>query len=119
MNNNELIASMIEKNTFSQDTLITARYLFKTALGVSWSTGLFYFRQVRQLPESGYYVFDLERVEDHSLTTVGMEHIITIDGMDPARFADVYDLNSDGTIKNRGKKRGRKSKSVMLANATV
>jgi hypothetical protein len=110
MTNNELIASMLDRHAFTQDTLITARYLFKTVLGESWSTGLFYYREARFIPEHNYYVFDLERVEDHNTCTVGMEHVISIDGMDPSRFADVYDLNFDGTVKNRGKKRGRKSK---------
>lgn len=42
------------------------------------------------------------------------DRIETIDGMDVARFASVYNIKSDGSSKNQGKKRGRKPKSAQI-----
>jgi hypothetical protein len=36
----------------------------------------------------------------------------TIDGMDIERFAKVYNIKADGSVKKPGKKRGRKPKAV-------
>ena len=41
--------------------------------------------------------------------------IISIDGMNPIRYAETYDICLDGSIKKQGKKRGRKSKQSIDA----
>ena len=48
--------------------------------------------------------------QGHYTTTSAQ--ITAIEGMDPERFAKVYNINPDGTSKAPGKKRGRKPKKV-------
>lgn len=38
------------------------------------------------------------------------EHIVSIEGMAVDRYAEVYNINADGTQREIGKKRGRKPK---------
>lgn len=48
---------------------------------------------------------------DGTVQTTAAWHTITaIDGMAPERFAEVYNINFDGSAKIVGKKRGRKPK---------
>lgn len=41
---------------------------------------------------------------------IKIEHIESVDGMEPSRFAAVYNIKADGSAKAIGKKRGRKPK---------
>ena len=110
MTNTNLIQAIISKGALDTNTLVTARYLIKTTLGNNWSTGLFKIKQIRR--STSKCLFDLSRVEDNVVTTIFPEHIILIDGMEPARYAEIYDLNYDGSSKINGKKRGRKPKKI-------
>jgi len=46
--------------------------------------------------------------------TIEFNRIETLDGMELARFAGVYNIKADGTVKGEGKKRGRKPKSAQI-----
>ena len=118
MTSNTLIQSMIEKDAFDSNTLITAKYMVKTTLGLNWSTGLFRIQQIKKMPRVGL-MFDLIKLDDDAHTSITIYHIIAIDGMDPARYADVYDLNGDGSAKVCGKKRGRKPKIIKELQAEI
>jgi hypothetical protein len=50
-------------------------------------------------------------VKDGHKRNITVESVLTIDGMDPDRFAAVYDIQSDGSNKAVGKRRGRKPKN--------
>lgn len=41
-------------------------------------------------------------------------NVTSLDGMDLARFASVYNIKADGSSKAQGKKRGRKPKSAQI-----
>lgn len=41
---------------------------------------------------------------------IGLKDIIEIDGMDPVRLGKVFNINSDGSQRVTGRKRGRKPK---------
>ena len=47
--------------------------------------------------------------------TIRGQDIVAIDGMEPDRVADTYDLREDGSPKKLGKRRGRKPKHVKAA----
>lgn len=58
--------------------------------------------------------FDLLTLRDGSLVRVPAENVLTIDGMDPVRYASVYNIKADGTSAKQGKRRGRKPKNRSL-----
>ena len=59
---------------------------------------------------TGNVVFTLAALRDGALSQVLAEDIINIDGMDPARFAAVWDIKADGGKAVVGARRGRKPK---------
>lgn len=81
-------------------------------------------RQVRS-----YVVMDTPRLEGSTWVMIGADtvhgkrrtirghDIVAIDGMEPERVADTYDLCEDGSPKKLGKRRGRKPKHVKAAMA--
>jgi hypothetical protein len=48
-----------------------------------------------------------------TIREITLPAVISINGMEPRRFASVFNLNWDGTNQYTGKKRGRKRKSVV------
>lgn len=64
--------------------------------------------------DDGKVVFDLRMLRDGSATQVLAESILTIDGMDPVRYASVYNVTANGGTQKQGKRRGRKPKNRKL-----
>jgi hypothetical protein len=62
----------------------------------------------------GKVIFTLANLRDGGSTDVPAENVIDIDGMDPVRFANVYDITEDGGKAVLGKRRGRKPKDRSL-----
>lgn len=64
--------------------------------------------------EDGMVVFTLANLRDGQATKVLAEAIQDIDGMDPVRFANVYNITADGGKAILGKRRGRKPKNRIV-----
>ena len=58
----------------------------------------------------GVIVFEAED-EDHKIYKISCENVFEIEGMPLERLVGVYGLRVDGSPRNAGKKRGRKSKA--------
>ena len=63
------------------------------------------------IKEDGRVVFRLADLRSGVPTSVYADAIEDIDGMDPVRFANVYDITEDGGKAVLGKRRGRKPKN--------
>jgi len=112
---NMLISALIEKNAFAVDTIITAKYDSRDLFGRIFSKKS-NFKIKRILNKHELPVLELGAIDDVAVTvTVDAGSIIAIDGMDLDRYADIYDLQFDGSSKKIGKKRGRKPKSQLAA----
>ena len=107
---NKLISALIEHQAIGSDNVVTASYTVRDGVG----------RFVKKVGTFGIVSFEkygdtinftLQDVIEKNKIQVDDESILAIDGMDIGRYADVYNLNSDGTSKKLGKKRGRKPKS--------
>jgi len=59
---------------------------------------------------SGGYHLDLREMDGMAMLAASSGEIVAIDGMAVDRYADVYNINRDGSLKSVGKKRGRKPK---------
>jgi hypothetical protein len=64
--------------------------------------------------EDGQVVFTLANLRDGGQSKVLAEAILDIDGMDPVRFASVYDITATGGKAVVGARRGRKPKNRQL-----
>jgi hypothetical protein len=64
-----------------------------------------------KIREDGTVVFKLADLRSGAPSTVLAEAIEDIDGMDPVRFANVYDITATGDKAVLGKRRGRKPKN--------
>lgn len=106
----QLISALIEKEAFASDTIFTASYVSQDVFGRTFSKiGDFKLQKVVNLQSDTFLELC---ILENSKIIVKAEYnsIQMIDGMDLKRFADIYDLNLDGSQKKTGKKRGRKPK---------
>ena len=106
---NQLISALVDRHVISGDNVITASYTVQDSVGRTLKkVGNFGLINVEKSDEN--IQFTLQHVLEKKKIKVNDEAIIAIDGMDIRRYADVYDINSDGSNKKIGKKRGRKPK---------
>ena len=112
---NTIIAALVEKQAFAVDTIITASYFTKDLFGRTYKkTSDFKLKNI--VYRDSQHIFDLRGVDNESIHLhTDATSIQAIDGMDIARYADIYDILPDGTLKRVGRKRGRKSKSQLSA----
>lgn len=105
-----LISALIEKEAFVTDTIFTASYTSQDVFGRIFSkTGDFKLQRV--IKQQTNTLLELVILESSGLIVKAeSDSIQMIDGMDLQRFADIYDLEMDGTHKKTGRKRGRKPK---------
>ena len=105
----ELISALMEKQAITKDNVITASYTVRDGSG----------RYMKKVGEFGIISFErkddtinftLQHIVEKNEVSINDQQVIAIDGMDPSRYADVYDINYDGSDKKIGKKRGRKPK---------
>lgn len=110
---NDLIKSLLERNGLSNDTVITAYHMIKDGQGRSHRRcDHFLMAGVTRFGEE--YQFRLKNMVGNSMITVWATDIVALDGMDPVRYVDIYDINPDGSAKKIGKKRGRKPKVSII-----
>lgn len=64
--------------------------------------------------EDGKVVFKLADLRSGAPSSVFAEAVEEIDGMDPVRFASVYNITEDGGKAILGKRRGRKPKNRVI-----
>jgi len=64
--------------------------------------------------EDGRVAFKLADLRSGAPTAVFADAIEEIDGMDPVRFASVWNITSEGTKAVMGKRRGRKPKNRVV-----
>ena len=105
-----IFLALLEKSAIGDDNVVTANYTVTDLFGRSFSkTDNFKIVNIKTVSEK--VKFDLLALDENKILQVNSESIIFIDGMDVARYADIYDLLPDGTTKKVGKKRGRKPKN--------
>lgn len=108
----ELIKALVLKKIIKKGTKILASILRTGASGYP----------VRKL-----YLLTIDHIDDNKInfickippntnetTVINYSQILDIDGMDPVRLGKTFNLSSDGSYSAPGKKRGRKSKKLMV-----
>lgn len=106
---NHLISALVSRAAIGTDNVITATYTVRDGSG-RWVSKVGDFGVVKLEKSKEGISFTVQDVINKNKIQITDEHIVAIDGMEPSRYADVYNLNADGSDKKIGKKRGRKPK---------
>lgn len=97
-----LLDMLIDRGIIGNDTVVTlgnrTRHQPRDYIVMSISNG-----------QTGYCL-DLREMDGIAVLAASSQEIVAIDGMAVDRYADVYNINRDGSMKSIGKKRGRKPK---------
>lgn len=103
--------ALLSRGLLGNDTVVTARIGQRNRMGrIEYGTGDYMVIGVRAMQSS--WDLELRSVIGHRVVSTDDSCIIAIDGMSIDRYADVYNINSDGSDKRIGKKRGRKPKNT-------
>jgi hypothetical protein len=108
-----LISALVRKNALATDTIVIADYNSTDVFGRVFSKlGEFKIRNI--VLESEEPIFELQLGDEtKKIVKSNGSNIKSIEGMDPVRYADIYDLLPDGSNKKVGRKRGRKPKQTL------
>lgn len=111
--NGSLIDALLRRGLICAATVVTAKIGVRNRLGgVRYTVDDYTLTGSRHNDHSWHLT--LRSVIGRSEITASDGDIVAIDGMSVDRFADVYNINPDGTEKKMGKKRGRKPKNAGL-----
>lgn len=107
-----LATSLVNKGVLAKGTEIEAQYRAAGlgGLGTVSVAGEFTIDDIGKTT-TGELVFVATSTRDGKRRNILAEAIMTIDGMDPARYAAVYNIKADGGTAVTGKRRGRKPKN--------
>lgn len=107
---NKIICALIDKKVLTEDNVVTATYTVRDGVGRTLKkTGNFGIVNFQRTNTEIQFV--LQDMIEKNEVIVNDDNIIAIDGMDISRYADVYNIDKNGTNKTIGKKRGRKPKN--------
>lgn len=110
---NHLMPNLLDKQGLSNDTVITAYHISKDTYG-KLQRKVDQFTLVDVYSIGDQYQLKLKSLGTKDEIMVRANDVVALDGMDPERFVDIYDINPDGSSKKIGKKRGRKPKDCYI-----
>jgi hypothetical protein len=113
----EVVKKLIEKGAIKRETEVEAHYKAKGLDGerLGRSRGIFLVLGARLMEDQ--VTFDAVDTRWGAREQLQSDDIISIDGMDPERFASIFGLNEDGEPIKQGKRRGRKPKALLAQMA--
>lgn len=115
---NKLAEALVAKNHLPAGTEVRAKH---TAMGLGSVNNVIVTSDFSitstVVREDGKVVFKLADLRSGAPSLVFAEAIEEIDGMDPVRFASVWNITADGGKAIMGKRRGRKPKNRVLEDA--
>lgn len=106
-----LASKLVAKKLINETTEVVARYRGSSISGDMnvVSTDIFSVMEVMEMVDDNI-ILVVESTRDGHRRRIFVTDILEIDGMEPNRFASVYDIKADGADAKVGKRRGRKPK---------
>lgn len=112
---NKLAEALVNKGVIPAGTEVRAKH---TAMGLGSVNNVRVTSDFSvtgtKIREDGTVVFKLADLRSGAPSSVIAEDVSEIDGMDPVRFASVYNITADGGKAILGKRRGRKPKNRVI-----
>ena len=102
-----LIATLIDIGALAKDSMVTARKRFENKYGaISYTLDEYVLQDIAHEDN----MLQLKQANGGAVISAHIHDITAIDGMSLIRYAEIYNINPDGTLKSIGRKRGRKPK---------
>lgn len=110
---------LIDKNVLKENMEVTATYMGLDISGVSKvkSEGEFFIKSF--ILSGDKLVFTLTSTRDGITRKINCDAVTKIEGMEPSRYAQVYNIKPDGSSSSTKKKRGRKTNAEKAARAAA
>lgn len=110
MMNPSLASLLIEKGIIRINTEVDAYYYGIDMAGIAQARTPGNFAIQSAVKKADTFIFEVRSTIDGSFRKLDCREIDLIDGMEPARFAEIYGLTPTGETIRQGKRRGRKPK---------
>jgi hypothetical protein len=104
-----LVSELIAQGKLGEDSMVTARISRRNAFGWPQQASDDY-HLISVVENSGSFALTLREANGQGQLTVSSDDITAIDGMSVQRYAEIFNINPDGTARSTGRKRGRKPK---------
>jgi len=104
-----LVVALIDKGILTADTVVTASISSTNKFGVIKHYSDEYVLKDIKPAQKGYQLWLCDLIGKQEISVTDAD-ITGIDGMTLARYAEVYNINADGSSRSIGRKRGRKPK---------
>jgi hypothetical protein len=106
---NPVLTTLIDLGAIAKDSIVTARQGTANRFGViSYRSSEYVIKDI--VDTSQGKLLSLRENDGTQELSVQVDDVLAIDGMSIDRYAEIYNINSDGSLRSIGRKRGRKPK---------
>jgi len=103
----DLIATLIDLGALAKDSMVTARKGTQNKYGAMiYTMDEYVLQDIAHQDDT----LRLKQANGSAVISAHLHDITAIDGMSLDRYAEIYNVNPDGSLKSMGRKRGRKPK---------
>jgi hypothetical protein len=106
---NAVLTALIDLGALAKDSIVTARHGTANRFGVvHYRSSEYVIKDIVHTAQG--QMLSLRENEGTAELSVQIEDVMAIDGMSIERYAEIYNINPDGSLRSTGRKRGRKPK---------
>jgi len=104
-----VLSTLIEIGAIAKDSIVTARQGTANRFGViNYRSSEYVIKDI--INTANGRLLSLLENDSSAELRVTVEDVLAIDGMSIERYAEIYNINPDGSLRSTGRKRGRKPK---------
>jgi len=106
---NPVLMTLIDMGALAKDSIVTARQGTANRFGVvNYRSSEYLIKDIVNTAQGT--LLSLRESDGVNMLNVMVEDVLAIDGMSIERYAEIYNINADGSLRSMGRKRGRKPK---------
>ena len=106
---NSVLTTLIDMGALAKDSIVTARQGTANRVGVvNYRSSEYVIKDIINTAQGK--LLNLCANDSQEELRVQIEDVLAIDGMSVERYAEIYNINADGSLRSMGRKRGRKPK---------
>ena len=106
---NSVLTTLIDMGALAKDSIVTARQGTANRFGVvNYRSSEYVIKDIINTAQGK--LLNLCANDSQEELRVQIEDVLAIDGMSVERYAEIYNINADGSLRSMGRKRGRKPK---------
>lgn len=106
---NSALTTLIDMGALAKDSIVTARQGVANRFGVvDYRSSDYVIKAIVNTAQGT--LLSLRESDGINELSVMAADVLAIDGMSIERYAEIYNINADGSLRSMGRKRGRKPK---------